>query len=230
MKAMILAAGRGQRMRPLTDQMPKPLLKVNGKPLIVYHLEKLARCGVKDVIINHAWLGGLIEQTLGDGQQWGVSIHYSAEADGGLETAGGIINALPLLGEQPFWLINGDIWTSLAFSSLPTQLGEDEVAHLMMVANPSHNSGGDYAINKGKLAMKDVNSEALTYAGIGLFDPHWFVGRPVEKLPLRPLFDEAIKQQRIAASPIVGEDWFDIGTPQRLTELDNRLRGINDLG
>lgn len=230
MKAMILAAGRGQRMRPLTDKLPKPLLPVNGKPLIVYHLEKLAQCGVTDVIINHAWLGKTIEHALGDGHEWGVSIRYSPEPEGGLETAGGIINALPLLGEQPFWLINGDIWSSLCFSELPTELAADDVAHLMLVDNPQHHSHGDFCVSRGRLEFKRPNRATLTYAGMGLFDPHWFVGRTIEKLPLRPLFDDAIRQQKLAATKMIGEQWFDIGTPQRLAELDNKLRGLDDLG
>lgn len=230
MKAMILAAGRGQRMRPLTDKLPKPLLPVNGKPLIVYHLEKLAQCGVTDIVINHAWLGKTIEYALGDGSQWGVSIRYSPEPAAGLETAGGIINALPLLGDEPFWLINGDIWSTLPFSALPTELAVGDVAHVMLVDNPLHHRQGDFSLSRGRLAFKQPNQEALTYAGMGLFAPEWFVGRKIEKLPLRPMFDDAIRQQKLAATKIVGSQWFDIGTPQRLAELDNKLRGLDDLG
>ena len=230
MKAMILAAGRGERMRPLTDRMPKPLLAVNGKPLIVYHLEKLSRLGVAEVIINHAWLGQELENTLGDGHQWGLKITYSPEPAGGLETAGGIINALPLLGEQPFWVINGDIWTTLDFASLPVALGRGDVANLMLVNNPAHNSDGDFAVNGDRLLARRPGQAHYTYSGIGLFEPAWFAGRAVERLPLRPLFDEAVGAQRIAATVNTACDWFDIGTPQRLEQLDTQLRGSNDLG
>lgn len=224
MKAMILAAGRGQRMRPLTDSVPKPLLPVNNKPLIEYHLEKLSQAGVTDVVINYAWLGEQFPKVLGDGSRWGVSIHYSPETAGGLETAGGIINALPLLGDAPFWLINGDVWTDLDFNRLPTSL-DDDVANLMLVANPEYNAKGDFGVQNGRVKVADGNLPSYTYSGIGLYSPHWFVGRPIEKLPLRPMFDKAIQQQRLAATVVSDAQWTDVGTPERLAQLDQQLRG-----
>lgn len=230
MRAMILAAGRGERMRPLTDERPKPLLCVNGKPLVVYHLEKLAAVGVTQVVINHAWLGDKIEKTLGDGRRWGVSIAYSPEPEGGLETAGGIINALPLLGDEPFWVINGDVWTTIDFNTLPRELQNQDNGHLMLVDNPPHNNAGDFAIEAGRLRQKAAAKVAYTYAGIGLFNPQWFAERAVEKLALRPLFEHGIAMDCLAATRLEQVDWFDIGTPQRLATLDEKLRGSHDLG
>jgi len=230
MKAMILAAGRGQRMRPLTDKTPKPLLTVNGTPLIEYHLQKLAQQGIREVVINHAWLGEQIENTLGDGSRWGLTIHYSPEPEGGLETAGGIINALPMLGEQPFWVINGDIWTDIDFARLPKKLENEQLAHLIMVENPEHNTAGDFAVVAGRLAPKSKQKRAYTYSGIGLYRPQWFVEKKVEKRALRPLFEAAIAEQKIAASVVSDCHWTDVGTPQRLERLEQLLRGSHGLG
>jgi len=230
MKAMILAAGRGERMRPLTDHTPKPLLAVNGKPLIEYHLEKLAQQGIREVVINHAWLGEKIEHNLGDGSRWNLAIHYSPESAGGLETAGGIINALPLLGQEPFWLINGDIWTDICFSRLPKQLGDGDLAHLLMVENPPHHPEGDFSVQQGRLCRTDNGKASYTYSGMGLYSPDWFRHRPVEKLPLRPLFDAAIEQRKMAATIVTEGHWVDVGTPARLAQLDTQLRGEDDLG
>lgn len=230
MKAMVLAAGRGERMRPLTDELPKPLLSVNDKPLIAYHLEKLAAAGVTDVVINHAWLGEKIERMLGDGSQWGVSVTYSPEPKGGLETAGGIIKALRALGSEPFWVINGDVWTTIDFNRLPRHLCRDDMAHLILVNNPAHNKAGDFGIENGRLRAKSAGNDSYTYAGIGLFRPQWFSDLPAEKLALRPLFEQAIATDSLAATLLTDCDWFDIGTPQRLAALDSKLRGANDLG
>lgn len=224
MKAMILAAGRGQRMRPLTDTTPKPLLRVGGQPLIEYHLQKLAANGVTEVVINHAWLGEKIVKQLGSGERWGVSIHYSAEPEGGLETAGGIINALPLLGEEPFWLINGDVWSTADFSQLPTALLENDMAHLLLTDNPSHNLSGDFAIEGNRLRHKQATLPSWTYSGIGLIRPQWFSRQRVEKVALRPWFEQGIANDTIAASQLVGR-WTDVGTPERLRQLDEQLRG-----
>lgn len=230
MKAMVLAAGRGKRMQPLTDKLPKPLLTVNDKPLIIYHLEKLAQCGITEIVINHAWLGEKIEHALGRGQRWGVNISYSAETEGGLETAGGIINALPLLGDAPFLLINGDVWTDMDYGLLPRTLKPGDVGHLLMTANPPHHPSGDFGIDGDRLCHAGTAQQTRTYTGIGLFAPQWFSGRPVEKLPLRPLFEEAINSQSMAASMLPAKQWWDVGTPQRLAQLDNYLRGLHDLG
>ncbi|MGM0480917.1 MAG: N-acetylmuramate alpha-1-phosphate uridylyltransferase MurU [Pseudomonadota bacterium] len=230
MKAMILAAGRGKRMRPLTDNTAKPLLKVNGQPLIEYHLQKLSATAVNEVVINHAWCGDQIEKTLGDGARWGLNISYSAEPAGGLETAGGIINALPLLGEQPFWLINGDVFADLSFDKLPDTLANGDLAHLVMVANPGHNPDGDFAVKNGRLRTKEPGQPSYTYAGLGLYRPQMFAEQQVERLALRPFFEQGIAQDRIAASVMDDTSWTDVGTPQRLQQLNQQLRGSHDLG
>ncbi|CAI8152949.1 MAG: UTP--glucose-1-phosphate uridylyltransferase [Pseudidiomarina mangrovi] len=217
MKAMILAAGRGERLRPFTDTLPKPLLMVQGQPLISHHLRKLAALGVKQVVINHAWLGEVIEQQLSDGRQFGLRIQYSPEPAGGLETAGGIIRALPLLGEQPFWVINGDVFTDLNFAELPTTLSDDCDAHLLMVVNPSHHPSGDFALQHGRLSAKQPQLPSYTYSGMGLFSPRLFAGYQPgseQRLALRPLFEQAIAQQRLAAT-LCHAAWTDVGTPER---------------
>lgn len=221
MRAMILAAGRGERMRPLTDVTPKPLLPVNGKPLLVYHLEKLAQQDVTDVVINHAWLGQQIEATLGDGSQFGLRIKYSSEPTGGLETAGGIIRALPLLGEEPFWVINGDIFTNLDFAELPRELAPGKLAHLLMTENPDHNQAGDFSLNNGQLIPAQSGQKTYTYTGMGLFSPTLFsMYKPGQEqfVRLRPILDDAIAQRQIAASLLTAA-WTDVGTPQRLQQL-----------
>ncbi|MDX1706597.1 N-acetylmuramate alpha-1-phosphate uridylyltransferase MurU [Pseudidiomarina sp.] len=226
MRAMILAAGRGQRMRPLTDHLPKPLLSVRGQPLIVHHLSKLAAVGVEDVVINHAWLGQKIEAYLGDGQQFGLQIHYSPEPSGGLETAGGIIRALPLLGNEPFWVINGDIFTDLDFSELPDALPVDRDAHLLMVENPGHNRDGDFAVVDGLLRMRDDGQKNYTFSGIGLYHPAFFADYQAGEsrvLALRPLIEKRLSQQRILAH-VITAGWTDVGTPERLQQLERRLQ------
>lgn len=221
MRAMILAAGRGERMRPLTDTTPKPLLKVRGKPLIVYHLEKLAQQQVESVVINHAWLGEQIEQQLGDGREFGLRIDYSAEPVGGLETAGGIIRALPKLGDEPFWVINGDIFTDFDFARLPRRLPPNTDAHMLMTANPAHNRAGDFAVADGRLCLAQTSQQTYTYTGMGLFSPKLFsMYTPGEEkfIRLRPILDEAVQQQHIAAS-VLDAAWTDVGTPERLQQL-----------
>jgi MurNAc alpha-1-phosphate uridylyltransferase len=220
MKAMILAAGRGERMRPLTDHTPKPLLPAGGKPLIVWHLERLAAAGFREVVINHAHLGKQIETALGDGSKWGLSIRYSAEPPGALETAGGIATALPLLGSEAFLVVNGDIYCDWDFQQALAL--KNRPAHLVMVANPDHHSGGDFCLNGDKVAYAG-NGQTLTYAGIGVFSPAFFADVPPDRpLKLRPLLDAAI-----AASILTGERhdgrWVDVGTPERLAELDREL-------
>jgi MurNAc alpha-1-phosphate uridylyltransferase len=217
---MILAAGRGERMRPLTDRTPKPLLPVAGKPLIVWHLERLARAGIHDVVINHAHLGDQIEALLDDGSAWGVSIRYSEEPPGALETAGGIANALPLLGNNPFLVVNGDIWCDLDFASLP-QLADHDLAHLVLVVNPEHNAGGDFDLQDGRVV--DVPPRQ-TFAGIGIYRPELFAaverGRPAK---LAPLLREAMAEDRVSGQIHSGR-WVDVGTPGRLAALDAEVR------
>ena len=229
MKAMILAAGRGERMRPLTDKMPKPLLKVGGKPLIVWHLERLAKAGFKEIVINHAHLGEQIEAALGNGAQWDVSIQYSPE-NVALETAGGIANALHLLGNEPFLVVNGDTYTEIDFATLtPSPFkgegwGGGEVirhAHLMLVDNPPQHPQGDFAIEADML--KHTGAQMLTFSGVGVYHPDLFgdivKGEPA-KLAL--LLRKAIDNNAATAQYYQGV-WHDIGTPERLKQLDESL-------
>lgn len=221
MKAFILAAGRGERMRPLTDHTPKPLLVAGGKPLIVWHLERLAAAGFREVVINHAHLGGQIEAALGDGSRWGLHIQYSPEPPGALETAGGIATALPLLGEQPFLVVNGDVYCDFDFGrfSASTAAG----AHLVMVANPAHHASGDFSLD-GQRVIFANGEQTLTYAGIGFFSPAFFAGIPPGTvMKLRPLLDAAIAAGTLTGERYAGR-WVDVGTPQRLAELDVELR------
>ncbi|WP_404397449.1 N-acetylmuramate alpha-1-phosphate uridylyltransferase MurU [Idiomarina loihiensis] len=223
MRAMILAAGRGSRMRPLTDNQPKPLLPVAGKPLLGYHLEKLANAGVNEVVINHAWHGEQIEDFVGDGSQWGLQVSFSKEPEGGLETAGGIIKALPLLGDAPFWVINGDIWTDWDFSDLPTRLDEEQLGHLVMVDNPVHHQDGDFVIEHGVLVNEiREGQQTKTFSGVGLYRKELLAPYPEGKQPLKPFFDRAIDKKQLAASHL-GGFWTDVGTPERLHQLNQRL-------
>jgi MurNAc alpha-1-phosphate uridylyltransferase len=225
MKAFILAAGRGERMRPLTDHTPKPLLVAGGKPLIVWHLERLAAAGFRDIVINHAHLGSLIEQALGDGAQWGLKIQYSPEPPGALETAGGIATALPLLGDEPFLVVNGDVYCDFDFGRFfrLTVEGWKPAAHLVMVANPAHHSGGDFSLD-GERVIYANGEQTFTYAGIGVFSPAFFAGvQPGTVMKLRPLLDDAIRLGTLTGERFAGH-WVDVGTPQRLAELDQELK------
>lgn len=219
MKAIILAAGRGERMRPLTDHTPKPLLTAGGKPLIVYHIENLARAGILDLIINHAHLGHMIEQALGDGSRFGVRIHYSPEVKA-LETGGGIFRALPLLGPGPFVVVNGDVWTDFEFSRL-VDVAVD-LAYLVMVDNPAHNPKGDF--NLAGNTVEPCRNACLTFSGIGLYRPELFAGCGEGTFPLAPLLRKAMVSKRVRGEHHRGR-WFDIGTPARLEELDALLQG-----
>lgn len=220
MKAMILAAGRGERMRPLTDTTPKPLLKVNDKELIVYHIEKLKAIGVKDIVINHAWLGNKIEETLRNGKQFGVNITYSLEMTGGLETAGGIANALNLLSDT-FIVVNGDVYTELNYEEfLKINLGDD-LGHLFLVNNPLHNAKGDFSLSNNRV----VSGHDYTFSGLALYKKEAFINIPIEKLKLKPYFDEWIKDNRLQGK-VMSDFWCDVGTPERLNNLDQRLRKI----
>ena len=221
MRAMILAAGRGNRMRPLTDRVPKPLLAVGGKPLIQYHIERLAAAGVRAIVINHAHLGEQIEAALGDGAQLGVTLHYSPEGEGrALETGGGIFKALPLLGPDPFLVVNADIWTDCPFADL--DLPDGYLAHLVLVANPPQHPAGDFALD-GDRVRRD-GEPRYTFSGIGLYRPELFAGCAPGAFPLAPLLRRAMDQGQ-AGGRLYRGDWFDIGTPQRLDELNRRLTG-----
>jgi len=224
MKAMILAAGRGERMRPLTDHCPKPLLSVAGKPLIEHHIRALADAGITDIVINHAWLGEQIVDFCGDGSRWGVAISYSNESHGALETAGGIINALPLLSatDQPFLVINADIFCAINFSQLPT-LADEDLAHLWLVDNPSHHPKGDFSLLNGRLAPLQATKKQVqhyTFSGIGLYRPAFFQPTTLQQvLPLAPLLRQYALQNKLSAS-VLSSYWFDIGTPERLQQIN----------
>jgi MurNAc alpha-1-phosphate uridylyltransferase len=220
--AMILAAGRGERMRPLTDAVPKPLLEVNGKPLIEYHLESLKKCGYTRIVINHAWLGEQIEDTLGAGQRFGLDILYCAEAQA-LETAGGIINALPLLcpnsEDEIFTVVNGDIFTDFDFRGLPSFIPKEFDAHLVMVDNPSHNPQGDFCFMDPSLHPD--NGIKLTFSGIAVYRKTFFKQQHKTVHPLSPMLRKGIESGIISAQHFTG-DWTDVGTPQRLIDLNSR--------
>jgi N-acetyl-alpha-D-muramate 1-phosphate uridylyltransferase len=213
-RAMVLAAGRGERMRPLTDNVPKPLLTVGGKPLIVYHLEKLSRLGIKQVVINLAWLGGQIRAALGDGARWGLQIHYSDEGEQALETGGGIFQALPLLGAQPFLVVNADVFTEFDFGTL--QIARESLAQLVLVANPMHHPRGDFALINGR--VQEQGGARWTYSGIGLYRPELFASCSPGKFPLLPLLRRAIAGGRLQGQVFDGA-WSDVGSVERLAAL-----------
>jgi N-acetyl-alpha-D-muramate 1-phosphate uridylyltransferase len=217
MKAMLLAAGRGERMRPLTDSVPKPLLNVAGQPLIAYHLQALARAGVTDVVINLSWLGAQISAALGDGSRYGLRIAYSEEGSPPLETGGGIFKALPLLGPGPFLVVNGDVFTDMDFAA-PTlvHLGAGALARLVMVPNPEHHPGGDLHLDSGQIVA--AGGERLTYSGVGMFHPDLFAGSQPGRFPLLPLLQRAREAGRLEGVLHRGL-WLDVGTPQRWAQL-----------
>jgi len=218
MKAMILAAGRGERLRPLTDSTPKPLLKIGDKSLIEYHLEKLAQAGIKEVIINTAWLGEQIQQTLGSGEKYGLTIQYSDEGEQALETAGGIIKALPLLGDEPFLIINGDIFTDYDFRQLKTLKIKIE-AHLVMVENPDHNHKGDFVLNHGYL--ENSGDSLYTYSGIGIYTKQFFEGYPEGVRALAPILKKKIAEHKVSGE-LYKNAWTDVGTIERLQQLNKQ--------
>lgn len=232
MKALVLAAGLGERMRPLTDATPKPLLRVGGKPLIAWHLEKLAAIGVRDVVVNLSWLAEQFPRTLGDGARFGLRIAYSHEGPAPLETGGGMWHALPMLGdEDPFIVVNGDIWTDYDFARLPRAPAGD--AHLVLIDNPAHHPGGDFALSADG-RVHDEGAPKLTFAGIGVYRPELFLGwreaigdTPGAQLSpprfqLAPLLRAAMRRHAVAGERHAGK-WADVGTPQRLAQLDEEL-------
>ncbi|MEO8331884.1 MAG: nucleotidyltransferase family protein [Gallionella sp.] len=250
MKAMILAAGRGERMRPLTDHMPKPLLQAGGKPIIVWHIERLAQAGITDLVINHAHLGEQIETALGNGWRFDVSIRYSPERPSALETAGGIAFALHLLGDEPFAVVNGDIWCDYDFALLPQHAvalaARGDMAHLVLVDNPPQHPNGDFCLDvdrikptplaplvRGERSPRSCSPpdkgrlggvEVFTFSGIGLYQPALFaqIARGT-KAPLAPLLRAQISLGKVSGEHHRGV-WVDVGTPQRLAELDKQLR------
>jgi N-acetyl-alpha-D-muramate 1-phosphate uridylyltransferase len=219
MRAMLLAAGRGERLRPLTDKQPKPLIEVGGRPLIVHHLERLADCGFKQVVINLGWLGEQIPAALGSGSNWGLSIQYSQEPPGALETAGGIIHALPLLGQEPFAVISGDILCDYPLESLH-EVTMDDPVHLVLVDNPDHHRQGDFGLQAGKVVAD--SGPKFTYSGIALFDPGLFESLLPGHRALRPVLEAAIAEGKVSGEVHHGL-WMDIGTAERLESARARF-------
>jgi len=217
MKAMILAAGRGERMRPLTDKTPKPLLKVAGKALIEHHIDALVRAGITELVINHAWLGKQIEGYLGDGSRYGASIQYSDEGTA-LETGGGIFKALPLLGDDRFLVINGDIFTHFPFEQLIEQPPSKELVHLVLVSNPDHNPKGDFRLHDEN-RVSSTGSPRYTFSGIAAYQPEVFANCEPGSFPLAPLLRQAMDQNRATGQLYEGL-WTDVGTPQRLADIN----------
>lgn len=228
MKALIFAAGKGERMRPLTEHTPKPLLRVRGKPLVEWHLERLAASGVTDVVLNTSWLAAAFEPALGDGRRWGLRLHYSHEGPEPLETGGGMLHALPLLGDGAFIAVNGDIWCDHDFARLPRQ--PDGLAHLVLVDNPAHHPDGDFALD-GSGRVHAAGETRLTFSGIGVYRPallhDWrgIIGAAPGSELQPPRFKLApLLRAAMRAGAVTGEHhrgaWADVGTPQRLAELD----------
>ena len=220
MKAMILAAGKGERMRPLTLTTPKPLVRVGGVPLIEYHLKALAMAGFTEVVINHAWLGQQIEDHLGDGSRFGLTIQYSPEGEP-LETGGGIFRALPLLGDQAFVVVNGDIWADYDFTRLRQPLAG--LAHLVLVDNPDHHPSGDFTLVDGQVRDALPDAATLTYSGIAVLHPQLFAGCTDGAFKLAPLLREAMAQGRVSGERLHGQ-WVDVGTHERLAQVEHLLQ------
>jgi MurNAc alpha-1-phosphate uridylyltransferase len=221
MRAMILAAGRGERMRPLTDHTPKPLLRAGPKRLIEYHVEALVAAGIHDIVINVAWLGAAIRTTLGDGARFGARIIYSDEGDGPLETAGGIVKALPLLGSEPFVVLSADIWSVFPLSGLLERLRPDDLGHLVLVPNPDYHPKGDFGLEAERVRRDAV--EKLTYGNIGILHPELFAGCASGPLKLAPLLFAAAERDRLSGELFKGA-WHNVGTPRELVALDEELR------
>lgn len=218
---MLLAAGRGERMRPFTDTHPKPLAPLGGKTLIEHHVEKLANAGIRRIVINLAWLGQQIREALGDGGRFGVELLYSDEGATALETGGGIYKALPLLGENPFWVVSADLWTDFIFDEAEHRLATTDLAHLIMVQNPDFNQKGDFNLEAGRIS--EVTGERLTYASLALFRPELFVGCDAGRYSVVPLLRSAMRLGRVSGEVFEGR-WFNIGTTAQLQEVDAFLR------
>jgi MurNAc alpha-1-phosphate uridylyltransferase len=223
MKAMILAAGKGERMRPLTDGKPKPMLPVAGKPLIEYHLERLSAVGLREFVINLGWHGNQIRDELGDGARWGVKIAYSEEGWPALESGGGIFHALPLLGPDPFIVVNGDVYADYPWRQLVDRartLPRDDLAHLVLVPNPAHNPNGDFVLEHGRIGNADRPRH--TFSGLSVHRPEFFKGCSPGHFPLLPLWRRAAERNHLGGELYDGR-WSDVGTPQRLADLERAL-------
>jgi MurNAc alpha-1-phosphate uridylyltransferase len=231
MKALILAAGKGERMRPLTNHTPKPLLTVGGKSLIEWHIEKLAACGIQDIVINTSWLAECFEPALGDGSRWNVSLHYSYEGSEPLETGGGMLQALNTIGDETFIAVNGDIWSNVDYATLPKKISG--LAHLVLVNNPVHNEAGDFVLAPDGMVESD-GPEKLTFSGIGVYQAsllmnwHSIIGnaKGADETPprfkLAPLLRDAMRRHQVSGEYHAGH-WTDVGTPERLQHLDESL-------
>lgn len=219
MKAMILAAGKGERLRPLTLHTPKPLVRAAGVPLIEYHIRALAAAGFRELVINHAWLGQQIEDYLGDGARFGVSIRYSAEGEP-LETGGGIFRALPLLGDEPFLVVNGDIYCDYPFARAQQPL--NGLAYLVLVDNPAHHPDGDFKLRQGQVSDADGEGGCLTYSGIAVLSPALFAGCQPGAFKLAPLLRRAMAEGRVGGEHFDGH-WIDVGTHERLAEVEQLI-------
>ena len=225
MRAMILAAGRGERMRPLTDHTPKPLLPIAGKPLIVHHLEALRAAGIVEIVINSGHLGAQLPAALGTGERWGVNIRWSPEPPEALETGGGIFQALPLLGAAPFIVVNGDVWSDFPFTHWTQAFNLKGLAHLLLVPNPPQHVNGDFVLlNHGQVAQ--YGAPRYTFSGLSILRPELFADCQAGRFPLAPLLRTAMDNGQVSGELYTGE-WRDIGTPQRLAELDAQLRGLS---
>ena len=215
MRAMILAAGRGERLRPLTDSIPKPLVEVRGKPLIEYHIQALSEAGFKEIIINQGHLGDKLPAAIGDGGRWGIRVHWSDEQPAALETGGGIHKALPLLGSSPFLVVNGDIWTDYPFARL--RAVKCDWAHLVMIPNPPQHPAGDFALLNARIRTEGANK--LTFSGIGVYHPRLFDGCEAGKFSIVPLLRSAMENHLVTGEKYAG-CWEDIGTLERLATID----------
>ena len=223
-QAMILAAGKGTRLRPLTLETPKPLVKVGGQPLIVWHIKALKAAGITDITINASWLADKLMDTLDDGSQYGVKLHWSVEDDEPLETAGGIFQALQTgkLRDEPFILVNSDVWTTFDFARLQDYtLGADQRAHLLLIDNPEHNNGGDFAINNGLASEQPIaDADKYTFAGISVVSPRLVDGLATgQPAPLAPLLRQAMLKFQVTAE-VMTDNWIDVGTPERLEQVN----------
>ena len=233
-QAMILAAGKGTRLRPLTLETPKPLVEVGGQPLIVWHIKALQAAGITDITINASWLADKLMQALGDGAEYGVKLHWSVEDDEPLETAGGIFNALQIgkLQDAPFILVNSDVWTTYDFAQLQDYtLGPDQLAHLLLIDNPEHNNGGDFAINNGLASEQPIaDADKYTFAGISVVSARLVDGLVSgQPAPLAPLLKQAMLKFQITAE-VIKDNWIDVGTPERLTQVNEFIEthGVDD--
>jgi len=227
-QAMILAAGKGTRLRPLTLETPKPLVEVGGQPLIVWHIKALQAAGITDITINASWLADRLMQALGDGAEYGVKLHWSVEDDEPLETAGGIFNALRTgkLQDAPFILVNSDVWTTYDFAQLQDYtLGPDQLAHLLLIDNPEHNNGGDFAINNGLASEQPIaDADKYTFAGISVVSARLVDGLVSgQPAPLAPLLKQAMLKFQITAE-VIKDNWIDVGTPERLTQVNEFIQ------